>query len=127
MAVMRSAGDGRRLLPHAHVREDRDAYVVTLDVSDFTESELAVEALGPTLTVRGAQEDIPDEVSTPFRVRERLEESFRLPDDARLDRIAVYYKHGTLEIHAPRVPLERRRLEIERQTFAFAFRSSAGV
>ena len=52
MAVMRSLGNGRTLPPHANVREDASEYVIKLDVSDFTESELTVETLGPVVTVR---------------------------------------------------------------------------
>ena len=113
MAVMRIVGDARSLPAHARVIERPDQYIIELDVSDFTESELAVEALGPCLTVSGEQRRTDESDGLAFRLQERFEESFRLPDDAEPDRTTVFYKHGTLEIHAPRRRLATRRLPIE--------------
>jgi HSP20 family molecular chaperone IbpA len=117
MAAMRAVGNGHQLPPHAHVREESGEYLIELDVSDFTESELAIEALGPQLTVRGDQLETTEDDGKAFRLHERLEESFRLPDDADTDRIKIFFKHGTLEIHAPRTRLEPRRLPIEHPSF----------
>jgi len=91
--------------------------VIELDVSDFTEGELAVEVLGPRLTVRGNQLPSAADETAPLRLHERIEESFRLPDDAAADQIKVFYKHGTLEIRAPRVKLVPRLVPIERPAF----------
>ena len=44
MAAMRAVGVGHRLPAHANVRDDGYEYVIELDVSDFLESELAIEA-----------------------------------------------------------------------------------
>lgn len=116
MAAMRAVGNGHQFPAHAKVREDACEYLIQLDVSDFTESELSVEAFGPRLTVRGDQLEIAEDDGKAFRLHERLEESFRLPDDADADQIKVFYKHGTLEIHAPRTSLEPRRVPIERRS-----------
>jgi HSP20 family molecular chaperone IbpA len=113
MAAMRAVGNGHQLPPHAHVREEPRKYVIELEVSGFTESELTVEALGPQLTVRGDQLENAEDDYKAFRLHERLEESFRLPDDADADQVKVFYKHGTLEIHAPRTRFEPRRLPLE--------------
>jgi HSP20 family molecular chaperone IbpA len=114
MATMETVGAGHLLPAHAKVREERGQYVVELDVSDFIESELSVEAVGPRLTVRGDQQPTRDDDGKPFRLCEHLEESFRLPDDANLDRTRVFYRHGTLEIQAPRMRLTPRPLPIKR-------------
>ncbi len=114
MAAMRTVGNGHQLPPHAHVREEPGEYLIQLDVSDFTENELTIEALGPQLTVRGDQQETTEDHGEAFRLHERLEESFRLPDDVDTDGIKVFFKHGTLAIHAPRTRLEPRRLPIER-------------
>lgn len=114
MPAMRAVGTGHQLSERARVRRRTDVYVIELDVSDFREDELSVEALGPCITVRGDQREIPSDDGKPFRLHERLEESFRLPDDADADRIAVFYKHRALEIHAPRKELGARRVPIER-------------
>jgi HSP20 family molecular chaperone IbpA len=113
MAFMRTVGNGHQLPAHANVRDDSREYLIQLDVSDFTESEVTVEALGPQLTVRGDQVGTVEDDGKAFRLHERLEETFRLPDDAVADQTKVFYTHGTLEIHAPRMHLEARRLPIE--------------
>ncbi len=114
MAAMQAVGY-HQLPPHARVRETDTQYLVELDVADFTQAELSVEALGPALTIRGDQTEVPGDDGKPFRIHERLEESFRLPDDADLDGIHVFYKHGVLEIRVLRIPLTPHRLRIERR------------
>ena len=116
MAVMRAVGNGHRLPTHSQVREGADAYIIRLDVADFAESELSVEALGPRVTVRGDQLETIEDNGKAFRLREQLRESFRLPDDAAADQVKVFYKHGTLEIRAPRTALEPRRLPIKHRS-----------
>lgn len=117
MAAMRAVGNGHQLPAHANVREELGEYVIELDVADFTQSELSVEAFGPRLTVRGEQVETVEDDGKAFRLHERLEESFRLPDDADADRIKVFHEHGTLEIHAARTRVEPRRLPIEHAPF----------
>jgi HSP20 family molecular chaperone IbpA len=114
VAVMRAVGH-RQLPRHARVREQELEYTIELDVADFTESELAIEALGPVLTIRGEQADTSDDEGKPFRIQERLEASFRLPDDADLEHIGITYKHGVLDIRVERAPLVPRTLRIERR------------
>ena len=114
MPAMRVVGTGHQLSEHAHVRRDPAEYVIELDVSDFSEHELSIEALGPCITVRGDQREVPGDEGKAFRIHERLEESFRLPDDADVERITVFHTHRALEIHAPRTTLEPRRLPILR-------------
>lgn len=116
MSVMRAVGVGHRLPAHAKVRADAREYVVELDVSDFLESELDVELVGSRITVRGDQSPDPGDDGIPFRLQERLEETFRLPDDVDTDRIKVLYGHGTLEIRAPRSGLEPRAVPIEHRS-----------
>jgi HSP20 family molecular chaperone IbpA len=116
MAVMRAVGIGHRLPAHANVRDDGHEYVVELDVSDFLESELAVDVLGLRVSVHGDQVREQDEETVAFRLQERLEESFRLPDDADPDRLKAFFAHGTLELHVPRRELEPRRVPIEHRS-----------
>jgi HSP20 family molecular chaperone IbpA len=113
MPAMRTVGAGHQLSPRVQVRRDAEEYVIQLDVSDFTEEELSIEALGPCITVRGDQAEIPTDDGKPFRLHERLEESFRLPDDADPERITAFYRHHTIQLHAPRTHLEPRRVPIE--------------
>jgi HSP20 family molecular chaperone IbpA len=113
MTAMRLVGNGHKVPPHARVQEDPGEYLIELDVSDFTESELTIDVLGPLVTVRGDQLETKEDEGLAFRLRERLEESFRLPDDVAIDRIKAFYEHGTLELHAPRRPLRPHTVAIE--------------
>jgi HSP20 family molecular chaperone IbpA len=114
MTVMRAVGNGHQLPRHARVRDEQREYVVELDVADFTASELIVEALGRQITVIGDQVEKVGDDGRAFRLHERLEEGFRLPDDAVVEQIRVFYRHGTLMVRAPRTQTRRRRLPIER-------------
>jgi len=116
MGVMRAVGTGHRPPANAKLRADAREYVIELDVSDFLESELDVELVGARITVRGDQSLDPGDEGIPFRLEERLEESFRLPDDVDTERIRVWYWHGTLEIRAPRSRLEPRTVPIEHRS-----------
>ena len=80
------------------IAQQRKEYVAELDVAEFEESELTVEAVGSQITVRG---------------NDWLEEVFRLPNDVDVDHVRALYEHGTLTIHAPRATLERRQISIE--------------
>lgn len=112
MATMRAVGEGHKLPPHAQVHANADEYVVELDVADFTERELAVEVTGLLVTVRGDQLGTEEDDALAFHLHERLEESFRLPDDADADGLRAHYRHGTLQLHAPRTHREPRPVAI---------------
>lgn len=116
MAAMRVVGNGHKLPAHANVREEPCEYVIQLDVADFTEPEVRVEARGPQVTLWGEQLETGEDDGKVFRLHERLEETFRLPDDVDVDQTKVFYKHGIVEIHAPRIHLEPRRLPFEHRT-----------
>lgn len=114
MPAMRTVGTGHQVSPRVQVRREAAAYLIELDVSDFTEGELTIEALGPCITVRGDQRERPDDDGKPFRLHERLEESFRLPDDADSTGITATYRRRALQIRAPRTHVELRRVPIEK-------------
>jgi HSP20 family molecular chaperone IbpA len=116
MAAVRAVGIGHRLPAHANVREDDLEYVIELDVSDFLESELVIDVVGPRVTVRGDQVEEQNDDAVAFRLHERLEQSFRLPDDADAELVKALYAHGTIELRVPRRDIERRRVPIEHRS-----------
>lgn len=109
MTAMQRVGLARGLPPHANVSEFDNEYVIELEVSDFAEPELTVELEQDVVTVRGEQKETDAEAHEPFRLRERLVESFHLPEDAEPCGVTAYFEHGVVEIHAPKRHGERRR------------------
>ena len=112
MLAMRTVGNDHKLPPHARVEGTEREYVIELDVADFAESELSVGTLGPLVTVLGDQLASSHDERLPFRLHERLEESFRLPDDAVADEMKAFFEHGTLELHVPRKALSPRAVPV---------------
>ena len=97
------------LPPHAHLSEETTEYVITLDVSDFTEREVSVDVIARRVVVRGDQTGIAGK-ELPFAIDEHLEESFLLPDDAEPSQVTASYSHGTLRIRVPRRDADHRHL-----------------
>jgi HSP20 family protein len=113
MAVTHAVRNGNRLPANANVTTEPDRYLIRFDVADFTPDELSIEAVGRHLTVLGDQYETVDDHDRPFRMHERLEEWFSLPDDADVERLRATYRHGTLEVCAPRRRVGPRRIQIE--------------
>jgi HSP20 family molecular chaperone IbpA len=89
------------LPPEASVEKSAKEYVVRLAVPGFAQEELEVEIAGRFVTVRGDQVETGIDTG-PFRLHERLEERFQLPTDVDTGGITATYRHGALELRAPR-------------------------
>lgn len=115
MTAMRTMGLAPVLPPEASVEQSANEYVVHLAVPGFAREELEVEIAGRFVTV------CADQVQTaindgPFRLHERLEERFQLPADVDAELVTATYRHGALELHAPRTnggPPTPRKVPIE--------------
>lgn len=117
MTAMRTMGLAPVLPPEASVEQSANEYVVHLAVPGFAREELEVEITGRFVTVRGDQTQTAID-DRPFRLHERLEERFQLPPDVDTNCVTAIYRHGAVELHAPRtnggpetvrkVPLEHR-------------------
>jgi HSP20 family molecular chaperone IbpA len=85
--------------PHGKVTEAADEYIIELDVPEFTEDELDVCVDGDLVTVVADQELSRGET---LQLSEKIEESFRVPDDACIADMEAAFRDGTLELHIPR-------------------------
>jgi HSP20 family protein len=101
MTAMRTMGLAPVLPPEASVEQSANEYVVHLAVPGFAQEELEVEIAGRFVTVRGDQTRTAID-DGPFRLHERLEERFQLPPDVDTEGVTATYKHGALELRAPR-------------------------
>jgi HSP20 family protein len=102
MAPMQTVGLARALPRSTNITKAENEYLVELDVSDFAASDLTVELEGRELTVVGDQRRSAGGPAASFRLHERLEEAFRLPEDVDAPRVTALFDHGLLEIHAPK-------------------------
>jgi HSP20 family protein len=107
MTAMKTMGHATAFPPQANVVETVDHYVVELDVSDFARDELRVEIDGDKVTIVGDQPEELDGDEPVFRLHERLEETFRVPEDCVPDGITALFEHGTLELSVPKRTLDR--------------------
>lgn len=62
MPAMRVVGTGHELSERARLRREPDEYVIELDVAGFSGDELSIEALGPTIILRGDQRELPSRI-----------------------------------------------------------------
>jgi HSP20 family molecular chaperone IbpA len=118
MTAMKTVGRASTFPAQADIVESVDHYLVELDVSDFALDELRVQLDADRVTVIGDQVLGSDEIEPAFRLRERLEETFRLPEDSEPDGVTALFEHGTLELCIPKRPevrLEQRIIPIRRR------------
>lgn len=101
MSAMRTMGLAPILPPNARVDQSKDEYVVHLAVPGFALEELEIDVAGRIVTVCGDQRQTGVDAG-PFRLHERLEERFELPEDVDAARVSASYMHGQIELHAPR-------------------------
>jgi len=101
MTAMRTMGLAPVLPPEASVDKSAKEYVVRLAVPGFAQEELEVEIASRFVTVRADQVETAID-DGPFRLHERLEERFQLPADVDTEGITATYRHGALELRAPR-------------------------
>jgi HSP20 family molecular chaperone IbpA len=115
MAAMRTMGLAPVLPPDARVTERTREYVISLPVLGFTPQELEVEIADHIVTIRGNQARTAGD-NRSFKLHEKIEESFRLPDDVDTDDVTAFYTHRTIELHAPRVSARpSRKVPIRRR------------
>ena len=116
MTVIEATSPPHALSPSATVNETETEYLIVFDVSDFAQDELTIELDGDEVRVVGEHPVSAGDAEVPFLLRERLEESFRLPKDADSEWLTALYEHRMLELRAPKLgtcPSGRRMIEIK--------------
>jgi HSP20 family protein len=101
------------VFPPVDVYETEGEYVFELEVPGFAEKELAIEAFDHTLVIKGEREEAKEETKKTFFFKERLEKEFErrfvLPAEADTEHLTAEFKHGVLEVHAPKTIVEKPR------------------
>jgi HSP20 family protein len=95
----------RGVFPPVNIFNDKDGYVVRLEVPGVAAEQIKIESHGRTLTISGQREVAsPAQASSHRREREAGEfsRSLQLPNDLDATRAEAAYKHGILTIRIPK-------------------------
>jgi len=104
-------------LPAVDVREDDNAYHLSLDIPGVDPAQVSVQAVTGVLSVSGERKlDAAVESDSPARSEHRygsFQRRFNLPDSADIDNIQARSKHGVLMVTVPKLPaLKPRRITV---------------
>lgn len=107
----------RGVFPAVNIFNDKDAYVVRLEVPGVSPDAISIESHGRTLTVSGKRE-LKTPAGASFHRRERdggeFSRSLQLPGDLDAARAEASYKHGLLTIRIPkREEAKPRQIEVK--------------
>ena len=101
-------------MPKVDVKEERDAYVMQMDLPGMTEKDVNVELDHNVLTISSHHEENKEEKSdknekkdeSKWLIRERrvseFSRRFTLPDDTNGENVAATFKNGVLTVNIPR-------------------------
>jgi HSP20 family protein len=93
--------------PDIDVQEERDRYLVKVDLPGFKKDEFKVEVEGEYLTIRGERKEETERKEKKFHTSERFYGAFArttaLPTAVKSDQVKATYKDGVLQIELPKV------------------------
>ena len=97
--------------PKVDVREEKDSYILEMDLPGKTDKDVNVELNKNVLTISSVPEEKPavkqeNTESPKWLIRERtpvsFSRSFTIPDDVNTDELSALCRNGILEIKMPR-------------------------
>lgn len=96
---------GRGVYPPVNVFNDKEGYVIKMEVPGIDPDKLNIDAHGRTLTIGGKREAATPQNGS-FHRRERsggeFSRSLQLPPDLDFSRAEAAYKHGMLTVRIPK-------------------------
>lgn len=98
--------------PAADVYENKDEYVVAVDLPGIDRSTLDISIDDDRLTIKGERAEIDATQQLSERPRGNFMRSFDIPASVAQNQIKAEYKDGVLRIRLPRQP-ERKAQRIE--------------
>ena len=108
---------GRGVFPPTNVFNDKDGYIVRMEVPGVTPESLTIESHGRTLTISGKRETSAPEGAS-FHRHERnsgeFSRSLQLSNDLDLTKAEATCKHGMLTVRLPKKEEAKpRQIEIK--------------
>lgn len=99
--------------PNADVYETDTEWVVEVEAPGYAEKDLTVEVSDRVLCIKGERSEEQEKREKSYQLRERLEASFErrftLPTEADAEHVAATFTKGVLEVHAPKLKLEKAK------------------
>jgi HSP20 family protein len=97
--------------PSVDIYEDKDVIVIRADVPGVNESDIDIEMIGDTLTIRGERK-FADEVNRDKYIRaERkfgsFQRSFTVGIPVEADKVKASYRNGILELTLPKAEVAK--------------------
>lgn len=92
--------------PAVDIHEDKDAYLVSVDLPGVKPEDIEVTAHNNVLSIRGTRNVINEnkEQKRSERVYGSFLREFSMPENADLDHIEAKSNHGVLDLRVPKTP-----------------------
>ncbi|MGE4133846.1 MAG: Hsp20/alpha crystallin family protein [Bdellovibrionales bacterium] len=104
--------------PPVDLREEKDHFLVSLDLPGLKPEEVKIDVQQGRLTVTGERKREETKADGMFKRVEktygRFERSFQLPQNVSEDKISAHFEHGVLEVVVPKAEISKgRSIQIE--------------
>ena len=100
--------------PAVDIREDKDKYLMEIELPGLTEKDVEVKVENNVLTVSSNKEEKKEESKKGYIRKERklysFCRSFSLPENTEIDKITAHFKNGLLNIEIPKAPETKPKL-----------------
>jgi HSP20 family protein len=106
-------------LPSVDIHEDKDAYVIAVDLPGMKPEDIHVSSHDGLLSISGKRESVHEdkEQKRSERVFGSFLREFSMPENADLERIEANSKDGVLELRVPKsVKPQPKRIEVKVQS-----------
>ena len=105
-------------LPAVDIHEDKDTYVIAVDLPGMKPEDISVSAHNGVLSISGKRETVHEDKDQKRseRVFGSFLREFSMPENADLDRVEAHSKDGVLELRVPKVTKpEPKRISVKVQ------------
>lgn len=95
-------------LPAVDIKEDKDKYLMEVELPGFTEKDVELKVENNVLTLSSKKEESKEESKKGYIRKERrsysFTRSFSLPENTDVNKIKASFKNGILNIEIPKEP-----------------------
>ena len=103
-------------LPSVDIHEDKESYVIAVDLPGIKPEDIKVSAHSSVLSISGKREVVHEDKDQKRAERffGSFLREFSMPENADLDNVQAHSKHGVLELRIPKVAkAEPKRIDVK--------------